>query len=178
MPGMRRREFVSLFGGLKNPGYGFANRAEVAGVAVAVRNLPVEARFAAVGDAVARTSGLQKCLDKYVLKWPLLESKAVLAGGACLNTGDLAPIQGAIDAHTTNVATALAGGPLTECSAAQGQRLRTGQTQCWDPAGILISCAGTGHDGAVQAGLVRLYTDNDDGTITDERTGLTWEEDW
>src|SRR5262245_30105661 len=32
----------------------------------------VEARFAAVGDAAARTSGLQKCLDKYALKWPLL----------------------------------------------------------------------------------------------------------
>jgi len=39
--------FVSLFGGLATPGYGFANRAEVAGVGVAVRNLPVEARFAA-----------------------------------------------------------------------------------------------------------------------------------
>ena len=39
--------FVSLFGGLKNPGYGFANRAELAGVGVAVRNLPVEERFAA-----------------------------------------------------------------------------------------------------------------------------------
>jgi len=39
--------FVSLFGGLANPGYGFANRAEVSGVAVAVRKIPVDARFAA-----------------------------------------------------------------------------------------------------------------------------------
>jgi hypothetical protein len=38
--------FVSLFGNLSNPGYGFANRAEVAGVGAAVRKLPVEARFA------------------------------------------------------------------------------------------------------------------------------------
>lgn len=38
--------FVSLFGGLSVPGYGFANRAELASVAVAVRKLPLEARFA------------------------------------------------------------------------------------------------------------------------------------
>ena len=39
--------FVSLFGGLATPGFGFANRAELDGVAVGVRNLPIEARFAA-----------------------------------------------------------------------------------------------------------------------------------
>ena len=38
--------FVSLFGGLAVPGYGFANRAEWAEVAVAVRRLPIDARFA------------------------------------------------------------------------------------------------------------------------------------
>jgi hypothetical protein len=39
--------FVSLFGGLATGGYGLANRKEVAEVGAAVRNLPVEARFAA-----------------------------------------------------------------------------------------------------------------------------------
>jgi hypothetical protein len=39
--------FVSLFGGLASPGYGFANRAEVDGVAVGIRNLAMDARFAA-----------------------------------------------------------------------------------------------------------------------------------
>ncbi|HJT80407.1 MAG TPA: hypothetical protein VJ719_04340 [Chthoniobacterales bacterium] len=39
--------FVSLFGGLKTPGYGFANRKELAEVGVAIRNLPKDARFAA-----------------------------------------------------------------------------------------------------------------------------------
>ena len=41
--------FVSLFGGLAagRPGYGFANRSEVDGVGAAVRNLPINARFAA-----------------------------------------------------------------------------------------------------------------------------------
>ena len=39
--------FVSLFGGLKTPGYGFANRKELAEVGVAIRDLPKDARFAA-----------------------------------------------------------------------------------------------------------------------------------
>jgi hypothetical protein len=38
---------VSLFGGLAAPGFGFANRAELDEVGLAVRNLPAEARFAA-----------------------------------------------------------------------------------------------------------------------------------
>jgi hypothetical protein len=39
----------------------------------------------------------------------------------------------------------------------------------------MIACAGSGQDGEVQAGLVRVYVDNGDGTITDARTGLMWE---
>jgi hypothetical protein len=33
---------------------------------------------------------------------------------------------------------------------------------------------GTGHDGDIQAGATLAYTDNGDGTITDENTGLMW----
>jgi uncharacterized protein DUF1566 len=51
----------------------------------------------------------------------------------------------------------------------------TGQTTCWDTGGTLVPCAGTGHDGEVQAGAPLAYTDNGDGTITDDVTGLTWE---
>jgi hypothetical protein len=39
--------FVSLMGGLAAPGYDLASRGEIDGVAIAVRNLPMEARFAA-----------------------------------------------------------------------------------------------------------------------------------
>ncbi len=39
----------------------------------------------------------------------------------------------------------------------------------------MISCAGTGQDGESRIGLTRNYTDNGDGTITDNRTGLMWE---
>jgi hypothetical protein len=51
----------------------------------------------------------------------------------------------------------------------------TGQTTCWNTAGAAISCAGTGQDGETQAGATLSYTDNGDGTITDNNTGLTWE---
>ena len=69
---------------------------------------------------------------------------------------------------------------------------KTGQTQCWDAGGAVIPCAGTGQDGQYQAGTdpavaaifgtayntpawtgVR-FTDNGDGTVTDNLTALTW----
>lgn len=80
----------------------------------------VEGKFAASGDAAARTAALAKCTAKYAAKWPALETKATMAGGACPSVGDVAPIQAAIDAHTTNVATALAGGALSDCPADLG----------------------------------------------------------
>jgi hypothetical protein len=54
---------------------------------------------------------------------------------------------------------------------------RTGQTQCLDQAGSVIACDGTGQDGDVQAGIAwpdPRFTDNGDGTITDNLTGLIW----
>lgn len=55
--------------------------------------------------------------------------------------------------------------------------LRTGQKHCWDSDGQLMPCAGTGQDGDIQAGLpipVPRFTDNNNGTVTDNLTGLTW----
>ena len=51
----------------------------------------------------------------------------------------------------------------------------TGQTTCWDFSGTVISCTGTGQDGEIQAGATLSYTDNGDGTVTDNNTGLMWE---
>ncbi|MBK9096299.1 MAG: DUF1566 domain-containing protein [Anaerolineae bacterium] len=73
---------------------------------------------------------------------------------------------------------------------------KTGQTTCYDIAGTVIPCAGTGQDGEYQAGVgdyvvaptccgttnayntpawtgVR-FTDNGDGTVTDNLTALIW----
>jgi quinol monooxygenase YgiN len=54
---------------------------------------------------------------------------------------------------------------------------QTGQMQCWDTGGHVIPCAGTGQDGEFQAGAPwpdPRFTDNRDGTVTDNLTGLIW----
>ena len=57
-----------------------------------------------------------------------------------------------------------------------GGVLQTGQTACYDAAGAVINpCANTGQDGEFKKGTARSYTDNLDGTITDNSTGLVWE---
>lgn len=56
-----------------------------------------------------------------------------------------------------------------------GVPLRTGQKKCWNVAGAIIPCAGTGQDGELRNGAKRGYADNGNGTITDEGTGLVWE---
>ncbi len=54
---------------------------------------------------------------------------------------------------------------------------RTGQIFCFSDTGLTISCDGTGQDGDILAGMVwpdPRFTDNGDGTITDNLTGLIW----
>ncbi len=56
----------------------------------------------------------------------------------------------------------------------------TGQTTCYDSAGAVIACAGTGQDGEIQAGVPwpdPRFTDNGDDTVTDNLTGLMWTKD-
>jgi hypothetical protein len=52
----------------------------------------------------------------------------------------------------------------------------TGQNVCYNAAGTVITCAGTGQDGEYQLGTTASprFTDNSDGTITDNLTGLIW----
>ena len=68
----------------------------------------------------------------------------------------------------------------------------TGQTECYDTAGAVISCTGTGQDGELQKGVTwteprfTINGDNNsngdcidagdtcDGTVTDNLTGLIW----
>jgi len=56
---------------------------------------------------------------------------------------------------------------------------RTGQTTCYDVDGNVIDGSGTGQDGDLQMGVAwpgPRFTDNDNGTITDNLTGLMWEQ--
>ena len=53
---------------------------------------------------------------------------------------------------------------------------QTGQTKCYDSAGVEITCAGTGQDGDIQAGVQwpspRFVVNGD--CVTDNLTGLMW----
>ena len=53
----------------------------------------------------------------------------------------------------------------------------TGQAGCWDSSGGTVACSGTGQDGELQRGVdwpTPRFTDNGDGTVTDNLTGLIW----
>ena len=70
--------------------------------------------------------------------------------------------------------------PFITASAGTVQLPQTGQTKCYDTAGTEIACTGTGEDGEIQAGAVwpsPRFTDNSDGTVTDNLTGLMWAKD-
>jgi hypothetical protein len=50
----------------------------------------------------------------------------------------------------------------------------TGQAKCYNTAGAEITCNGTGQDGAYIINPIS-YSDNGDGTVTDNKTGLMWQ---
>jgi hypothetical protein len=52
----------------------------------------------------------------------------------------------------------------------------SGQTKCYQSVSPFdeIDCAGTGQDGAYSYNPLS-YTDNGDGTVTDNNTGLIWQ---
>ena len=56
----------------------------------------------------------------------------------------------------------------------------TGQTGCWNASGASVACLGTGQDGDQTVGTpwpIPRFTDNSDGTVTDNLTGLFWLKD-
>jgi hypothetical protein len=95
----------------------------------------------------------------------------------------LADVQDHITEHTSDLRTLLGGGARARSDgAAHGAGgsgactfPATGQKTCFDSFGAQIPCAGTGQDGATLAGATLSYTDNGDGTISDNNTGLMWE---
>jgi hypothetical protein len=67
---------------------------------------------------------------------------------------------GTLSDGTSTIAVALA-----QCVAGAAALQATGQTISYAP----------GDDGAIRTGTALSYTDNADGTVTDNSTGLTWE---
>lgn len=74
----------------------------------------------------------------------------------------------------------VSGTPTANAGGGVIQLPKTGQNTCYDTAGNVIDCTGTGQDGEIQAGVSwpsPRFTDNGDGTITDNLTGLMWLKD-
>lgn len=66
---------------------------------------------------------------------------------------------------------------FTATTHADTQIPQTGQTTCYNTAGSIITCTNTGQDGDKLAGVPwpnPRFTDNTDGTVTDNLTGLIW----
>jgi hypothetical protein len=96
------------------------------------------------------------------------------AGGACPTTGDTVAIEGLVDACVADIADALSGGGSSNGCA---QSPATGQTTAYtaDKNDGIGGAIAVPDDGTVEAGATLSYTDNGDGTITDNNTGLMWE---
>jgi len=56
-------------------------------------------------------------------------------------------------------------------------RSDTGQTKCYDTAGTEITCTGTGQDGMYSINPLN-FIDNGNGTVTDNNTGLMWQQEF
>ncbi|MBF0524402.1 MAG: DUF1566 domain-containing protein, partial [Deltaproteobacteria bacterium] len=68
-------------------------------------------------------------------------------------------------------------GPARDATLPPAPVGKTGQTTCYDAKGNVIACAGTGQDGDKQAGVAwpsPRFIDNNDGSVTDNLTGLIW----
>jgi len=98
-----------------------------------------------------------------------------------INNGEAGTLRSTFAEPTA--APAPTGHTLTELYNLASQRARpaqTGQTICYDAAGTVISCSGTGQDGALQKGVPSpspRFTDNGNGTVTDNLSGLIWLKD-
>jgi hypothetical protein len=122
-------------------------------------------------EAEGEVGNFAECEAEFEKAFAKAEKKA--GAGVCPTEGDAAAIEAVLDACMADVATALGGGTPPGCGAFPA----TGQTTCYDGSNVATDCATvtTSQDGKVRAGGALSYTDNGDGTITDNNTGLVWE---
>jgi hypothetical protein len=127
----------------------------------------IKVSIAYVQDGVAVIQGGQ-ATPNAMITWEGGNVRNASANGAFNFSGVVPPdCIGTLSDGVSTVVVALA-----DCI---GEILATGQTVCSDAIGNSINCTGTGQDGEFRTGAARSYTDNGNGTITDNATGLVWE---
>ena len=94
-------------------------------------------------------------------------------GGKTATAGDANLVGGNIKNGTSIFGIA---GSYTGAASVPAAILITGQTLCYDAGGGLIDCPGSGQDGTWHKGVVvdPRFTNNLNGTVTDNATGLIW----
>lgn len=127
-------------------------------------------RLRTEADAILKATApsYAKCDANLLAAWTRAES----VHGDCVGIGDEAAVKERIAGDTTVIGMSLGGAPTIL------RRMHaTGVDMCTDGLGIPTACPGTGQDGEFLAGvtLAEAFTDNGDGTITDNVTGLMWE---
>ena len=105
----------------------------------------------------------------------------VLFGGAIGTSGAQTTISADGVVESTSGGFKFPDGTVQATAAAGGAPVEdTGLTTCWDTDGVSRDCGGTGEDGEFQAGVAwptPRFTDNGDGTVTDNLTDLMWLKD-
>src|SRR5262245_21387303 len=121
-------------------------------------------------DGVVRVSGSQAAKAGALIRWEGAGVTYASSGGFFVFSSANIPAD-CMGSVSDGGSTVLV--PIEGC--VQHAFPATGQTKCWDSRGAVIACPGTGQDGDIRAGAALSYTDNVDGTITDNNTGLMWE---
>lgn len=131
-----------------------------------------------VAEAIKAIRGLPSnpnvCATTFAKAFANAEAAAAKAGGACPVTSDVAVVEDLVDSCVEDFAATIAGTPAPpSCT----QFPASGQTTAYqaDKNDGIAELVTVPDDGTVQAGATLNYTDNGDGTITDNNTGLMWE---
>jgi len=145
-----------------------------------------DSRYAMSADASAREAAYAKCEDWIVRAYGRAEYKY---GTACPTKGDVRDVMAYLGQCTTDVdrGTKPGGtmpdrlGDLVACTA-DLESCDADLASCAGglPLAPLLETGqrvsrGAGSDGDLRKGVSRSFSDNGDGTMTDLRTGLTWE---
>ncbi len=126
---------------------------------------------------LGKPSNPAKCEGVFIRAFAKAEAAAAIAGSACPVTSDVAVIEGLVDLCIENIAATIAGMDPPPPPPPFAQFPATGQTTAYqaDKNDGIAGAVAVPDDGTVQAGATLSYTYNNDGTITDNNTGLMWE---